>query len=71
MALNKQELFIILKKPQKSQIFFYQIKVESLINFAPIRQKILKNLEVLTEMVEEVDGERKKVIIKTKDFLEI
>ena len=62
---------MISKKPGKTDLRLYQFSTESLISFSPIRKRILQNLNIKLQSIEEIDPENNKLVIKTQSFLEV
>lgn len=60
---------MVIKKGQSIFLSFYKIATSTLINFSPIRSKILKSLSV--KNIEELDPVNSKLIIKNEEFLEV
>jgi hypothetical protein len=71
IAINDTSLFLAIKKQDKDFLSFYKIPNQSLINFSPLRAKILNSLKTTSENIEDIDPKRSKIVIKNSDFFEI
>ena len=71
LALNQAFLYLIVRKSQKPHLSYFKIPTESLVTVFPIRTKILLHLKANSQMIDEINSEYKKIIIKTAENFEI